>query len=247
MSFQKKKSVWSRLDPFTYVEEYAMPLLNPWNNEILSWIIYIAFSFLFAYLLYALFGFVLQTASPLVIVVSGSMLPTLARGDVVLLQGIDGISLDAPEVVLDGIDVSHSSLQDLADIQLLPSGEWRIEFKGTNQTILVPPRGTSNIVVYASSYKNIEIIHRAVVKIMSDGQYYLLTKGDNNPSLDQDCGDVSTKYFPEESAIHTITQKSCPSPYPVPLSDVKGKALFWIPFIGYVKLVIVDGIPSFFR
>ncbi|MEK6902165.1 MAG: hypothetical protein AABX02_01080, partial [archaeon] len=83
----------------------------------------------------------------------------------------------------------------------------------------------------------------AVVKIKSDGKYYVLTKGDNNPSLDQDCGEVSDIFFPADG-IQTITDKSCPSPYPVSLSDVKGKALFWVPYVGYIKLLLVDSFPA---
>ncbi|MEK6902773.1 MAG: hypothetical protein AABX02_04275, partial [archaeon] len=113
---KEKKSIWTKLDPFTYVDELIMPRVNPWNNEILSWIIYIIFSFIFAFALYTLFGFILQTASPLVIVVSGSMLPTMARGDVVVLHGVQGVDVYAPEVILDGVDVENSSLKDLATI-----------------------------------------------------------------------------------------------------------------------------------
>lgn len=237
---KEKKSIWTKLDPFTYVDEWVMPRVNPWNNEILSWIIYIIFSFIFAYALYTAFGLILQTASPLVIVVSGSMLPTMARGDVVVLHGVTGPDLHVPEVILDGVDVEHSSLGDLATITPTGLGDWDITFNN-GQTIHVPKKGTSDIVVYYSSHKNLEIIHRAVVKIKSDGKYFVLTKGDNNPSLDQDCGDVSDIFFPQGSGVQTITDKSCPSPYPVSLSDVKGKALFWIPYVGFIKLLLVDG------
>jgi signal peptidase I len=243
---KENASLWSRLDPFTYVDRFLMPTLNPWNNEILSWVIYIVFSFIFAYALYSIFGFILQTASPLVIVVSGSMLPTMARGDVVILQGINGENVNAPEMVLDGIDVQNSSLRELADYEMQSQGIWKITFKANGQTILVPKQGNTDIIVYVSNYKGLEIIHRAVVKIRSDGDYFLLTKGDNNPSLDQDCGEVSELLFPDAPSIQTTTGKSCPSPYPVPLSDVKGKALFWVPWLGYVKLVLVDGLQTFF-
>lgn len=242
----EKKSFWSKLDPFTYVDEYIIPTLNPWNNELISWVIYILFSFIFAYALYAIFGFVLQTSSPLVIVVSGSMLPTMARGDVVLLQGVTGPSLDAPEVVLDGVDVGGLSLNQLVTMEPYPDGGWLLTFKNNGQKVIVPQAGSSNIVVYTSTYKNLEIIHRAVVKIRADGQYFVLTKGDNNPTLDQDCGDVTDVFVPG-GGVQTITTKSCPSPHPVPIAVVKGKALVWIPYVGYVKLILVDGFQSFLR
>ncbi|QQR92589.1 MAG: hypothetical protein IPJ89_05590 [Candidatus Iainarchaeum archaeon] len=240
MAVEKKSpSFWEKLDPFYYVDEYLMPLLNPWDNAALSWVIYLVFSFIFAFALYSIIGFALQTASPLVIVVSGSMLPTMARGDVVLLHGVDGAGLNTQEVVLDGIDVAKTSLQDLATMQLLENGVWQLTFKATNQTIQIPKQGNTDIVVYVSKQRGIEIIHRAVVKIRSNGQYYLLTKGDNNISLDQDCGKV------DESIPGLIsTQKLCPSPYPIPLSLVKGKALGWLPYVGFVKLFLFDDLPG---
>lgn len=239
-SKSKPASFWSKLDPFTYVDEYVIPVLNPRNNEFLSWGVYIVFSFVFAFALYSLFGFILQTQSPLVIVVSGSMLPTMARGDVVILQGVDGPNLSAPEVVLDGEDLSAASLQDIATLAPAEAGGWAVTFHSTNQSILVPKKGTSDIVVYESKYKKIEIIHRAVVKVRSNGKYYVLTKGDNNPSLDQDCGAVVQTPYPGTDVPYVSTSKSCPSPYLVPLSDVRGKALGWIPFLGYIKLLLVD-------
>ena len=243
----KKKSFWEKLDPFTYVDQFVMPVVNPWNNEYLSWAIYIIFSFLFAFALYSIFGFILQTSSPLVIVVSGSMLPTLARGDVVILHGVDGPNLSVQEVMLDDVDVKNTSLKDLADMEFQNDGNWKITFKQTGQTVYVPKQGSSDIIVYTSTYKNLEIIHRAVVKIRSNGEYFVLTKGDNNPSLDQDCGTVTNFLFPGENAPQLSTSKSCPSPYPIFLSDVKGKALVWVPWVGYVKLVLVDGLQSVFR
>jgi signal peptidase I len=233
-------SFLEKLDPFTYVDDYIIPKINPKNNEIVNWVVYIVFSFVFAYLLYSFFGFVLQTPSPLVIVVSGSMLPTMSRGDVVILQGVDGAHLDSPEVVLDGVDVGSTSLSKLASFVPDGSGGWNITFNETGQMVNVPKKGSSNIVVYNSTFKNLEIIHRAVVKIRSNGNYFVLTKGDNNPNLDQDCGNVDELLLPGSSSGQIVTSKSCPSPYPIPLSFVRGKALAWVPYLGYIKLLLVD-------
>ncbi|MEK6820771.1 MAG: hypothetical protein AABY11_00025 [archaeon] len=241
MTSSKKKSLLSRLDPFTYVDDHLLPILNPWNNEIVSWIVYVVFSFVFAFTLYALIGWILQTATPLVIVVSGSMLPVMARGDVVLLHGVDGPSLNVPEVVLDSIDVRTTSLEELADIESHPNGDWSIHFHSSGETLLLPKQGTSDIIVYYSSHKNLEIIHRALVKIRSNGEYFLLTKGDNNFSLDQDCGEVSSLFLPSTGSVDVFTEKSCPSPYPIPLDQVNGRAVVWIAWLGYVKLLLVDG------
>ncbi len=240
LSVKRSRSFWEKLDPFTYVDDYIIPKINPSNNEIVNWAVYIVFSFVFAYTLYTIFGFILQTQSPLVIVVSGSMLPTMSRGDVVILQGVDGAHVNAPEVVLDGVDVGHTSLSDLAVYSSDGSGGWNITFKETGQMVNVPKKGSSSIVVYNSTHKNLEIIHRAVIKIRSNGEYFVLTKGDNNPSLDQDCGNVDELLLPGSPNGQIVTSKSCPSPYPVPLSLVRGKALVWVPYLGYIKLLLVD-------
>ena len=234
----RSNSFWEKIDPFTYVDEWIMPRVNPSHNEALSWVVYIVFSFVFAYVLYSILGFALQTTSPLVIVVSGSMLPTMARGDVVILHGVDGSHLNVPEIVLDGVDVGHSSLLELANLIPDDEGGWDVVFKQNGQIVHVPKRGESDIIVYESTYKQLEIIHRAVVKIRSNGNYFVLTKGDNNPSFDQDCGFVEELLLPGGPQI--TTSKSCPSPYPVSLKDVRGKALVWVPYIGYVKLLLVD-------
>lgn len=240
ISSTKNRSLWEKLDPFTYVDDYILPRVNPHNNEIINWVVYLVFSFVFAYALYSFFGLVLQTQSPLVIVVSGSMLPTLARGDVVILQGVDGLHVNAPEVVLDGVDVANTSLSKLAVYSPDGRGGWNITFNDTGETVNVPKRGSTDIVVYNSTFKQLEIIHRAVVKIRSNGEYFVLTKGDNNPSLDQDCGSVDEFLVPGSSTPQIVTTKSCPSPYPVALSSVRGKALVWIPYLGFIKLILVD-------
>ncbi len=241
---KRDRSFLEKLDPFTYVDDYILPRINPGNHEFINWAVYIVFSFVFAYALYTIFGFILQTQSPLVIVVSGSMLPTMARGDVVILQGVDGVHVNAPEVVLDGVDVGNTSLEKLAAYTPDGAGGWNITFNQTQQTVNVPKQGASDIVVYNSTHKNLEIIHRAVVKIRADGKYFVLTKGDNNPNLDQDCGSVDELLLPGNPAPQIITSKSCPSPYPVPLSLVRGKALVWLPYVGYIKLLLVDSWQS---
>lgn len=239
-SSRKSRSFFEKLDPFTYVDDYIIPHINPKNNEIINWAVYIVFSFVFAYALYSIFGFILQTQSPLVIVVSGSMLPTMSRGDVVILQGVDGAHLNSPEVVLDNVDVRHTPLSKLATFEMDGKGGWNITFNATRQMVNVPKRGGSDIVVYNSTFKNLEIIHRAVVKIRSNGEYFVLTKGDNNPNMDQDCGSVDELFLPGSLNGQIVTSKSCPSPYLVPLSLVRGKALVWLPYIGYIKLLLVD-------
>src|SRR3989344_1625461 len=76
------------LDPFTYVDLYLMPMVNPKGDKLVENIVYVVSALVFAFVIYnfVLAG-ILGTASPLVIVYSGSMEPVLYRGDVVVLTG----------------------------------------------------------------------------------------------------------------------------------------------------------------
>ena len=100
----EKKSSWREklkwLDPFTYVDEYVLPRVNPSGNEVINWVVYLVSAFVFAFLVYSIFGLLLDTSSPMVVVVSGSMEPTLFRGDIMILQGVDDSSINAPELSL---------------------------------------------------------------------------------------------------------------------------------------------------
>ncbi len=66
-----------------------------------------------------------------------------------------------------------------------------------------------------SFYSDYEIIHRVYAAINADGQYYLLTKGDNNPVIDMQAGN-----------------------YPASANDVVGYAIADIPYLGYPSLII---------
>jgi len=67
-----------------------------------------------------------------------------------------------------------------------------------------------------------DIVHRAVFRMSVNGQYYYLTKGDNNPILDAQVYD-----YPDSLGNVPIAQK-----------NVKGRMLFRVPLLGYYKLVI---------
>jgi signal peptidase I len=59
------------------------------------------------------------------------------------------------------------------------------------------------------------IVHRAYAVINASGNYYVLTKGDNNMGLDLQYGN-----------------------YPAALNDLQGRVLYSIPYLGYLKLVL---------
>jgi len=90
-----------------------------------------------------------------------------------------------------------------------------------------PMNFSHNVVVYGSEPGTLfskvgDIVHRAVFRIDVGGQYYYLTKGDNNPILD-------AQVFDYPDSIGNA---------PVPQKNVKGKVLLRVPILGYYKLVI---------
>jgi signal peptidase I len=81
------------------------------------------------------------------------------------------------------------------------------------------------IIVYSTtaedSYPLEHVIHRLVAVIKSGGNYYLLTRGDNNPYLDLQVAN-----------------------YPVNQSNVVGYVVARVPILGYVKLIISGQLSS---
>jgi hypothetical protein len=67
-----------------------------------------------------------------------------------------------------------------------------------------------------------DIVHRAVFRIDVGGNYYYLTRGDNNPVLDMQVYDYG-------SGIGN---------HPIPQDRLRGKVIFRIPYLGYFKLFL---------
>lgn len=80
----------------------------------------------------------------------------------------------------------------------------------------------NSVVVYGTvpgdlfySYGDAYIVHRVYAVLRTSSNYYVLTKGDNNPGLDLQYGN-----------------------YPANASEVQGKVIASIPYIGYLKLAL---------
>jgi hypothetical protein len=67
-----------------------------------------------------------------------------------------------------------------------------------------------------------DIVHRTFFRINVDGEYYYLTRGDNNPFLDLQAYDYGTGMMNR----------------PVPEEYLRGKVIGRLPFLGYFKLFI---------
>ena len=238
------------LDPFTYVDAFLLPKINPKNKSWISWTVYLISALVFALLLYSVIGFVLKTPFPLVIVVSGSMEPVYFRGDLIILQGATADTLNAPVVELPQQSLQGSSVGEFAVTycinknspdQEIPCSAFRSQFLSgqikpsdvTTSKILIVDRNqeisvktAGDVVVYFSDLQgNKPVIHRAVLKIKAKDGVFILTKGDSafNPFIDQEAG-ISYS--------------------PIPVSELKGKSLFKIPLIGYLKLLLIDDVQT---
>ena len=240
MGIRESFSFLKWLDPFTYVE-IALRKFHPKKakpsilDEAIDWGVYLISALVFAYAIYSIFGLLLGTTSPMVIVVSGSMEPIYFRGDVVVLQGkhIDEIKAQTIELNenLDGkhFDEFASPIRARVDESFETVS---IEFDN-GKRIDLDKKG--DIIVYFSSSREEPIIHRIVAKIKANDGVYFLTKGDseNNPFIDQElCGIQSGGI-----------KRYCVAPYPIKAEEVEGTALFKVPLIGYVKLLVFDDIP----
>ena len=234
-SFWNKFSFLKWVDPFTYVDLWVIPKVKRiTNSSAVEFIVNAAFALLFAWIIYSVLGLAFGTASPLVIVFSGSMEPTLYRGDVMGLSKASALDNFGAEVTINR-NISGVPVIDYANPSYSASGLDSIYFKDAN--ILVPYVKSGNIVVYNSYPYNLPIIHRAIVKIHASDGDFVLTKGDNaltNTTFDADCGKVSG----------TQSQKPCITFFAVRVSDLQGKAFFTIPKVGCIKLWLFDDLSS---
>ena len=229
------------LDPFTYVDKYLLPVVNPKNNGIISTVVYVVSAFVFAFIIFNLLGLFLGTSSPMVIVVSDSMEPVLFRGDVVFISGTkpSGIKAQSVEMNLSLVDAlplqayalplcTKTGFLQEVDCAALPfscPANYNTTSIQFYQNKKLPVEKAGDIIVYNSNTLGEPIIHRVVSKISANDGTYLLTKGDNpcNSKIDQEAG---------------ITRGA------IRADKIQGKALFWLPKIGCVKLWVFDDLLS---
>jgi len=209
--------------------------------------------------------FILGTDMPFNAVVSCSMLDTLYRGDVIILQGTTpnvneiNITLNDYEKIIEnneahfvcGICIDDYGVQtpcsinpltlqrEIGEIIKYDCGYCNQVTNNINEKVVCTHGVTiknkyfdatkkeGDIVVYRPKPTDIfslvgDIIHRGIVKINveNDSTYYLI-KGDNNPQFDVQIYDSKNKI------TNSIVNEN----------QIKGKSLFSLPFLGYVKLV----------
>ncbi|MEM3841232.1 MAG: hypothetical protein QXN59_00865, partial [Candidatus Micrarchaeaceae archaeon] len=225
--------------------------------------------------------FILATPTPIDVVPSCSMLPTLNRGDMILVQGINVSKLRAPivnvtksefaamesnignefnacvayknysqgtvvsQIIKPGYEIGllaigsgpeHiiSNASQSSNLVRYFCGERKVNYSDgvsyneayttaieIGNTIISGDRNNS-IIVYRtvpqdSFYANGDtyVVHRVYAVLDAQGEYYILTKGDNNPGLDMQYGNI-----------------------PINSSEVNGRVIVSVPFIGYIKLIL---------
>jgi signal peptidase I len=171
----------------------------------------IAFAGAFAFWL--LLGFALGTSTPLDVVTSCSMLPNLDRGDLVILQGgeVKTQEILTPTGFIPVKGFCSKEFKNGTSSQV----ECTTQLQFTDQLISLNPLQGDTIVFEPTPRDFGLIIHRAVAKYDYNGVTYYLTKGDNNQIADVEWGIK-----------------------PVPQRDVKGRVLFRIPLLGFVKIFL---------
>lgn len=230
----REKLKW--FDPFTYVDLFIMPRVKKYNNsEIVETGVNILFAAIFAYLIYLILGLLFGSTSPLVIVFSASMEPNLYRGDVIALGAVNENHYFGPEVTINKNIENESTL---AYANPVYNGNKLSQIIFEDGTIITPDKN-GEIIVYNSFPYNLPIIHRSIVKINALDGEFVLTKGDNqntNPTFDSDCGQVSF--------LKGQSEKSCITFKATKIDEIYGVAFGRVPFLGCIKLWLVDDLIS---
>lgn len=167
-----------------------MPRVNPNNKESISWVVNIFFAFIFAGLIYLFLGILFGVASPLVIVFSESMEPVLYRGDVVFLSASSFDNISAPEIIISE-PISSSLLPDYAIIDLeSDSISFPFSSEPNKSYSYFADAVKDNSIITYQSFFGIPVIHRAILKIRAPDGLFVISKGDNNPILDNFVGNI---------------------------------------------------------
>ncbi|MCS7109282.1 MAG: hypothetical protein NZ903_00600 [Candidatus Micrarchaeota archaeon] len=221
---------------FIIMDIYVSASQTTWKKEIIE----ILKAVVFALLVWYSISFILGTSVPISGVVSCSLLPSYERGDFVIVKGIKASEINAPT-----IEVTEKELEEIMKAKQTcgPSGNKTINYicqqmcpRISSKTkeligyshecvreieiknVKIKENLSNDVVVYAAYINgtplNIDIVHRVFVKLKANDKYYLIMKGDNNNYLDITYLDI------------------------VKEEDIKGKVIFRIPLLGYLKLII---------
>ena len=216
------------IDPYFYMDLFINFLHKKGiKYDLLDLFIYVIYSLILAFLLLKFLGLVLGTSEPMMIVVSGSMQPTLNIGDVVVLKSPKNIISNDIDLNKDinGKILNQFANVDYNTLSIFKNNKYysipnSINLNIDNKKYKI--KKTGDIIVYHSNILKRNIIHRAIFKIKAKDGIYYLTKGDNketNTLIDEDC------HF-----------NNCIKKLPINQKKVIAKYWFKIPYVGYLKI-----------
>ncbi|MBU3941642.1 MAG: signal peptidase I [Nanoarchaeota archaeon] len=193
------------------------------DNSIWSWIVNIILAFiLIKYIVYPGLGLALGTSYPIVAVVSNSM---------------EHNSLDFDdwwqnsEEYYSSIGIAKNSFENFPLKNGFNKGDIMILWRANSNNI---KRG--DVIVFISARTNPKpdpIIHRVIIIEEKDGSIIYQTKGDN--------------HITNRRQINGCFQDGCIYESDIQQSQILGKTLFKVPYLGYIKIWFVDLLNLFIK
>lgn len=215
MDVKKLKKTWKKIWYFIWE-----------SDSIWSWIVNIILAFIIIkFIVYPGLGFLLSTSHPIVAVVSGSMEHKIVEDNSGILRLCDKTYTKKGYI---NFDKFWDACGEWYEEEGITKSQFsKFSFKnGFSKGDIIILKGrkpkdikTGDIIVFKSSRPD-PIIHRVIKKWQKDGEYYFHTKGDHN----RDSIQFETN-IDEDQLI--------------------GKALFPIPYLGYIKIWFVNLIKLF--
>lgn len=272
LSSAKKALKW--LDPFTYVDSFVMPIVNPKSNPSIELLVNVFFAAFFAIFFYSLAGFLLSTEVPGAIVFSYSMVPVLSRGDFIALQGVSAENLNAPVIDLP-FPVKDRRFKEYAASYCGFSEAFASKALGKQPAMQVDGEGGQSQLApcdsFLTSYLEGEIP-------MSSFSVKKIVFRDSNSVLEiGKTGDIVLYYsdlsgkqiihravakIKASDGVFVLTKgdsgsnpivdqdyfagstKNAITSYAIPAGEIKGRIILKIPIIGYVKILLFDDLPN---
>ena len=192
------------------------------DNSIWSWIVNIILAFiLIKFIIYPGLGLALGTSYPIVAVVSSSMEHN---------YDFDTWWQNSEEYYL-GIGIAKSSFEEFPLKNGFNKGDIMILWRANPDNIKI-----GDIIVFISARTNPKpdpIIHRVIIIEEKDGSIIYQTKGDNP--------------ITNRRQINGCFQDGCIYESDIKQNQVLGKAVFKVPYLGYIKIWFVDLLNFFIK
>ncbi len=192
------------------------------DNSIWSWIVNIILAFiLIKYIIYPGLGLALGTSYPIVAVVSDSMEHN---------YDFDTWWQNSEEYY-SGIGIVESSFEKFPLKNGFNKGDIMILWRANHNNINI-----GDVIVFQSARTNPKpdpIIHRVIIIEEKDGIITYQTKGDN--------------YLTNRRQINGCFQDGCIYESDIKQNQVLGKAVFKVPYLGYIKIWFVDLLKVFIK